>query len=87
MRQGATAVCTGAKPCLRCADGNKCLPLTKELVTGMCLPFMAQFQTDGARLAKLSERDFRQAIAIGPTPSDRCCRDAKDFTMAVSHTL
>ncbi|CAL5229095.1 g12355 [Coccomyxa viridis] len=64
------------------ADGNKCLPLTKELVTGMCLPFMAQFQTDGARLAKLSERDFRQAIAIGPTPSDRCCRDAKDFTMA-----
>lgn len=53
----------------------------------MCLPFMAQFQTGGAALAKLSERDFRQAIAIGPTPTDRCCRDAKDFTTAVRHGL
>ena len=66
-----------------CADGDQCLALTRQLVTGMCIPFMAQFQTGGAALAKLSERDFRQAIAIGPTPTDRCCRDAKDFTTAV----
>ena len=55
------------------------------MVTGECLPFMAEFQGNGAALAKLSQHDFTQAVAIGPTPTDKCCRDAKDFTMAVRH--
>ena len=45
---------------------------------------MAEFQVRGPALAKMSGADFRQAIAIGPTPTDQCCRDAKAFVTQAS---
>ena len=53
-------------------------------MVGECLPFMAEFQMRGPALAKMSAADFRQAIAIGPTPTDQCCRDAKAFVTQAS---
>ena len=60
-----------------------CLGATKQMVTGECLPFMAQFQLQGPALAHMSDAAFRQAVAIGPTPTDQCCRDAKAFVIGV----
>ena len=51
---------------------------------GECLPFMAEFQMRGPALGRMSAADFRQAVAIGPTPTDQCCRDAKAFVTQVS---
>ena len=66
------------------AEGSACLAAEKQLVVGECLPFMAEFQMRGPALAKMSAADFRQAIAIGPTPTDQCCRDAKAFVTQAS---
>ena len=69
------------------AEGRACLAAEKQLVVGECLPFMAEFQMKGPALAKMSDAAFRQAIAIGPTPTDQCCRDAKAFVTQVSVLL
>ena len=70
-----------------CVEGSACLAATKQLVVGECLPFMAEFQVNGPALAKMNTADFRQAIAVGPTPTDQCCRDAKAFVTQVSASL
>lgn len=76
----------GASTGVSCAGAaDECLPEANTLVTGACLDFVAAFQADTEALSKLSERDFRQAVAIGPTPSDQCCIDAAAYVRGVSH--
>ena len=53
-------------------------------MVGECLPFIAEFRMRGPALAKMSAADFRQAVAVGPTPTDQCCRDAKAFATQAS---
>ncbi|KAK9902876.1 hypothetical protein WJX75_009538 [Coccomyxa subellipsoidea] len=61
------------------AQGNKCTEGAKWLVTGACFDFVAPFGADYGQLASLGDADFRQAVALGPTPTDQCCEDARTF--------
>ena len=49
------------------------------------MPFVAPFAARTTSLAKLSDTDFQQAVALGPTPSNQCCMDAGAFVRQVSH--
>lgn len=55
------------------------------MVTGACFDFVAPFGADYGQLASLGDADFRQAVALGPTPTDQCCKDARTFVTGVSH--
>lgn len=61
-----------------------CVAAGITLAAGACMPFVAPYATRTASLAKLSEADFQQAVALGPTPSDQCCVDAGAFVKGVS---
>ena len=61
-----------------------CVAAGITLAAGACMPFVAPFATRTGSLVKLSEADFQQAVALGPTPSDQCCLDAGAFTRGVS---
>jgi hypothetical protein len=66
------------------APADDCIAKSNTLVTGACVQFVASFQGSSAdALGKLSEADFREAVAVGPTPSDQCCTDAGLFVHGV----
>ncbi|EIE19837.1 hypothetical protein COCSUDRAFT_44263 [Coccomyxa subellipsoidea C-169] len=61
------------------AEGNGCTQQAAGLVTGACFDFLAPFRADYGRLAAYGDAEFRQAVALGATPSDACCEDAREF--------
>lgn len=69
----------------RAKTGNACTERATVMVAGACFDFTAPFREDYGRLASLGEADFRQAIALGATPSDQCCADARVFVSGVTH--
>ena len=61
-----------------------CIEAGITLAAGPCMPFVAPFAARTASLAKLSDTEFQQAVALGPTPSNQCCTDAGAFVREVS---
>jgi hypothetical protein len=62
---------------------DSCIPAGTRLVAGACVAFSAPFRERPDVLARLGDAAFREAIALGPTPSDQCCADLKAFAEGV----
>ncbi len=71
--------------CWSALAGNGCTQQAAGLLTGACFDFVAPFRADYGRLAAYGDTEFRQAVALGATPSDLCCEDAREFVSEVSH--
>ena len=75
LTQGCWCVCHAVSGCAGQGD---------RLFSGSCSAFVGYFQSRADSAIGQSNSAFSVTVSQAPTPSDACCRDARQFTSSVS---